>query len=180
MHPRTIELLTYLDEQRAALQTAFLTVPSSLRDQTPGAGRWSAAGVIEHVALVERFLGTRLQREITDARADGLEPEQDTTPVLPTLTSAIARKLDRTNRFEAPATAQPTGQTASVAWAALEQAGAEIREALMTGDGLALGRRFLSNRVLGEKPLYYYFAFVGAHEARHAMQIREIGQQLGV
>lgn len=178
MHPRTVELLTYLDEQREALRAAFLIVPASRRDQTPGAGRWSAAGVIEHVALVEGFLAKRLQREISDARADGLEPEEDTTPLLPTLTSDIARIRDRTTRVEAPSTAQPTGQTAEVAWAALEQAGADIREALKTGDGLALGRRFLSSRALGLRPLYYYFAFVGAHEARHALQIREIGRQL--
>ena len=177
MHPRTVELLTYLDEQRAALRAAFVAVPLSLRDQPPAAGRWSAAGVVEHLALVEGHLSKLLQKAINEARASGLGPEEETEPVLPTL--GLARVLDRSTAFEAPSTAQPTGQAADAAWAALEHAGANVREALMAGDGLALGKRFLLNPVLGERPLYYYFAFVGAHEARHAMQIREIGQQLG-
>lgn len=54
----------------------------------------------------------------------------------------------------------------------------DVREALRAGDGLALGTRFLPHRVFGQMPLYYFFAFVGAHEARHAAQIREISEQL--
>ena len=180
MHPRAIELLTYLDQQRVILRAAFLAVPPPLREQAPAPGRWSAAGVIEHLAIVERQLARRLHEDIAKARGEGLGPKQEAGPVLPTLNTAIERLLDRNTRFEASAAVCPTGQSADAAWAALEEAGNRVRDALKAGDGLALGSRFLPHRVFGQMPLYYYFAFVGAHEARHAIQIREIATEMSV
>ena len=118
--------------------------------------------------------------DIAKARGEGLGPEQEAGPVLPTLNTAINRLLDRNTRFEASAAVCPTGQSADAAWAALEEAGNCVRDALKAGNGLALGSRFLPHRVFGQMSLNYYFAFVGAHEARHAIQIREIAKEMSV
>jgi hypothetical protein len=177
MHPRTIELLTYLDEHRDDLRNAFLAVPPAERDVSPGSNRWSAAGVVEHVALIEGSLAQRLVAEIASGVAEGLQREHDDSPVLPTFMAATARLLDRRIRVEAPSTAQPTGLSADIAWTAFERSNQAVRNALGAGDGLALGTRFLSNRRLGNMPLYYYFVFVGAHEARHAEQLRELARE---
>jgi hypothetical protein len=174
MHTRTIELLTYLDEQRALLRGAFEEVPAASRQRAPAPGRWSAVEVIEHVGLVERLIAQRLAEAIASARADHVGPEQATEPVLPTFTAHLTRLLDRTTTIEAPPAVRPTGLTAEAAWRALEEAGASVREALTAGDGLALGTRTMPQRILGEMPLSYFFAFIGAHEARHAAQLLEI------
>ena len=99
MHPRTIELVAYLDEHRNDLRDAFLAVQSSQRDVPPSPGRWSAAGVIAHVALVEGSLAQRLVAEIASGVAGGPERDHDDSPALPTFASAPARLLDRQTRF---------------------------------------------------------------------------------
>jgi len=54
MHPRTEELLDYLDAQRLVLRAAFDAVPLDARDRPLAAGQWSAAGVVEHLATSTR------------------------------------------------------------------------------------------------------------------------------
>jgi hypothetical protein len=54
MHSRTRELLDYLESQRAVLRDAFEAVPPALRDRPPAPDRWSTAGVVEHLAILEQ------------------------------------------------------------------------------------------------------------------------------
>lgn len=176
MHPRTRELLDYVNQQRKVLRAAFDTVPPSMRDRSPASGRWSTAGVIEHLAIVETRGAGRLSVRIAEVRAEGLGAELSTDPVLPTLN--VTRVIDRTARFTAPDALQPTGLGADAAWASLEQAGGAIRDAFKAGDGLALGTVSIPHPAFGPISLYQYFAFMGAHEARHAAQIHEIAEAL--
>jgi hypothetical protein len=53
MHTRTRELLDYLELQRAVLRGACESVPPALRDRPHAPDRWSAAGVVEHLAILE-------------------------------------------------------------------------------------------------------------------------------
>jgi hypothetical protein len=172
MHPRVRELLDYLDSQRAVLREAFESVPPDLRDRTPAPGRWSAAGVVEHLATLEQRIAAMFAAKIAAARADGLAQETSTDPILPTID--MAPVLDRTTRVETPATGVPSGLPADEAWAALERAGAAVRDALRSGDGLALGALTHPHPLFGPLTLYYWFGFIAAHEARHAAQIREM------
>jgi len=176
MHPRTRELLTYLQEQRTVLREAFDEVPPQLRERALARGRWSAANVIEHLAIVETRIAGRLSNAIADARDAGVAAESTADAVLPSLN--VRRVLDRTTRVNAPDAVQPTGFTADEAWAALESATGKVRDALHAGDGLALGTLTLPHPVFGPQSLYDWFGFIGAHEARHASQIREIVSEL--
>jgi hypothetical protein len=171
MHPRTLELLNYLEDQRAVLKAAFDSVPLDLRAEPPIPGRWSAAGVVEHVAIVEGRVAGLLSSRIAEARAEGLERERHATPILPTI--GLNRVLDRTGRLTAPDVVRPSGVAPDAAWDAVETAGAAIRRALHEGDGLALGSLTAPHPLFGSLSFYEWFAFVGAHEARHAAQIRE-------
>jgi hypothetical protein len=60
---------------------------------------------------------------------------------MPTL--GLDHLLDRSVKFSASNASQPTGLDADAAWAALERAGAGVREALNAGDGLALDKAFM-------------------------------------
>jgi hypothetical protein len=178
LHPRTRELLNYIDEQHRALKTVFESVSPALRDRVPAPGRWSVAGTIEHLAIVENRIAQRLATQITEARAKGLGPELDRSPVIPTL--SIAPLLNRRARFNAPDSVQPTGVTAAAAWESLERADERVREVLVESDNLALGTLTMAHPAFGQQPLYYFFAFIGAHKARHAAQIEEIKEDLSI
>ena len=67
---------------------------------------------------------------------------------------------------------------AETAWTELEQARENLRAAFLSGDGLALEQVIQPHPVLGQINMYQWTMFNGSHEARHALQIREIGERL--
>lgn len=171
MHPRISELLRYLDEQAAALRAAFDAVPPERRAARPAPDRWSPAEVVHHVALIERRVTQRLRALVEQARA--LPPETDASPLLATL--GTARVLDRTRRIAAPEVGEPRDTDAARVWDEFDGARAALRELVRSADGLALGAVSAPHPVLGTLGGYHWIAFAGAHVARHADQIREIG-----
>lgn len=175
MHPRIRELREYLDAQRAGLRDAFEAVPPAMRDRSPGPGRWSAAGIVEHLAIIEQRVAGIIAGKIAAAKAEGLAAETATDPILPTIDTA--KVIDRTTRVAAPPTGQPTGLPADAAWTAFDRASASVRDALAQGDGFAIGTLTHVHPLFGPLSLYYWFGFIGAHEARHAAQIREIAAE---
>jgi hypothetical protein len=89
------------------------------------------------------------------------------------------RVLNRTVRISASETSWPTGtMDAEAAWAALERARQTLCDAVRSADGLALGALVHPHPVLGPINMYQWIAFVGAHEARHAAQVIELGDLL--
>lgn len=177
MHPRTIELQRHIDDCRATLTAAFDAVPGALRERRPGAGRWSVAGVLEHLAIVERQVAALLGRSLRAAIATGgLPPDPDTSPVLPSIDAT--RLLDRERRINAPPTAAPKGVPAAEAWRALEESRRSLRDVLLLGDGLATAVIRAPHPALGELNFHQWFAFLGFHEARHAAQIRATTREL--
>jgi DinB family protein len=172
VHPRIQELLDYAGTQRAVLRRAFDSVPPDLRDQPAEPGRWSTAGIIEHLAIVSRRVAKLMTLRVGEARAAGIAVEARTDPILPTLD--LDRVLDRSMRVEAPPMIHPTGLSADAAWASLEAATVPFREAVMNADGLALANITHPHPLFGPLTMYEWIAFVGGHEARHAAQIVEL------
>jgi len=171
MHPITRELLAYLDEQRSVLKSAFESIPAEMRDRPPAPERWSAANVVEHLSIVETRISRILSDRIEEARS-GLSPETRTDPILPTID--YKRMYDRSTRVKAPEVVIPTGLLDSAsAWAALENAGSMMRSMLLANDGLALSMVTHPHPRFGTLSVYEWVAFLGAHEVRHAEQIRE-------
>jgi uncharacterized damage-inducible protein DinB len=177
MHPRLEEVLSYLDSERAALADAVSLVPAELRDQPPGSDRWSVAQVLQHLAIIEKRIAMSVTKWVGDARAGGLGPETETSSVLNSLDLALI--ADRSKRHDAPEQVRPAGDLdAASAWAALEKTRAALRAGVLPGDGLALSEVIQPHPVLGPINLYQWLLFVGAHEARHTGQVREIAAEL--
>jgi hypothetical protein len=177
MHPRTVELLDFLDAQRTVLRTAVDSVPSALRERRPAEGRWSVAEIIEHLAIVEKRVAARIAASIGEARGLGLGAETSHAPILPTVD--VPAIVNRGRKITAPEAIRPTATlTTDDAWRALEASGAIVRGVLSDADGLAIGMLAMPHPVLGTASLYQWFVFIGAHEARHAAQIAEVGEAL--
>jgi uncharacterized damage-inducible protein DinB len=177
MHARIAEALDYLDKERADLREAVERVPPTQREQSPGPERWSVAQVLQHLALIEKRITKLVSKRIAEARAAGLGPELETSPVLNI--RHAAKIADRSFRVTAPEEIRPPSDVdAASAWAALEQSRAALREAILSGDGLALGEVMHPHPVLGEINLYQWILFLGSHEVRHTAQVREIADEL--
>jgi hypothetical protein len=177
MHPRIVELNEYLGQQRGLLTAAVAQIATSRHRDAPAAGRWSVVNVLEHLAIVERGLAGRIGNWIDEARGGGLARETDVSPILPTIN--LERFVDRSRPVKTSAANEPTG-TVSVeeAMRALSVARASTREVLASGSGYALATVSHDHPTFGPMHLYEWIAFIGGHECRHAMQIREIGVAL--
>ena len=178
MHPRTTEVLDFLAEQYEVLRSAVDTVPVALRDQRPAPDRWSVGEVLDHLARVETGITKRLEESIDAARAAGLGPERDATPVLPTVN--VARILDRARPVTASVSMlPPPDAVAASAWTSLAEGHDAVVAMLVAADGLALSDVVVPHPVLGALNVYQWAVFIAAHEARHASQIAEAGPVLG-
>jgi hypothetical protein len=171
MHPRTHELLEYLDQQRAALQATFNEIRSGPCEVTTVELEWSPAEIVEHLALVNRRIAKMLTMKIAEARRNRVVADGSTEPVLPTIDTK--RMQDRSTRAVAPDEVRPKGLAPDVAWAELERASVLLRAAIAAGDGLDLSAVTHPHPLLGALSLYGWIAFVGAHGARHTQQMRE-------
>ena len=93
MHPALTVVLARLEQSRAALREAIARVPPHQRDQPPASDRWSVAGVLEHLALVDERSTGILGSKIAEARA-ALPPEEGDPALLPSNLEAML--TDRT------------------------------------------------------------------------------------
>ena len=177
MNPRLEEVLNYLDAERSALREAVELVPAELRNQQPGPDRWSVAQVLQHLLIIEKRIGLGMSKWVADAKTGGLGPELETSSVLNSLD--LPRIADRSTRRTAPEEVRPKSEMdAATAWTALEQSRKALRNAVLAGDGLALGEVTQPHPVLGPINLYQWLLFVGSHEVRHTGQVREIADDL--
>lgn len=170
MHPRLTELLAYVDRETMSLREAYESVPLERRSVRADPDRWSAAEIVKHLAIVDQRIAQRLSALIEEARV--FPPESETSSLLPN--PVIARVVDRTSRFRTGPTAEPVDADAERVWDELLLARRALREVVVRGDGLALGRVSAPHPALGAFNGYEWLMFVGAHAARHADQIREM------
>ena len=176
MHPRIQEVLAHLDQSHAELHRIVLNVPSAMRERSPGEGRWSVAGIIEHLALVEDRVGKSIDNTLQAARANGLGRDTETSPVTPTFDQTLIR--DRTQTIVAREGALPTGIDCDSAWALFDKHRSTTRELVIAADGEDLSAVTLQHGRFGLINIYQWLLFLGGHESRHADQVRATAKAL--
>ena len=177
MHERTAEVLSALDRSRDALSSAILRVPSTLRETAPAPGRWSAAQVVQHLAIVETRIVGVMQKIIGSAKASGLAAESSSESVWGELdwTRITDRSVPRAaSEANTPAADSDFTHASVTLW----QQRALIRTLLQEADGLALSTVVSAHPVMGELNMYQWALFVATHESRHAAQVSEIADEL--
>lgn len=177
LHPRIAELLDYVDVQRTNMRAVVTEIPQSKLDRTPPSGGWTILGVLDHVSNVEARIAALIRNMAAEARAAGAPLESETSSILGQID--VDRFLDRTRKLDAPQSTQPRGgMTLPALWTQLEATRADLRGAVGTANGLALGALSFPHRYFGPLDLYAWIALVGAHDARHTDQVREIASCL--
>jgi hypothetical protein len=179
MHARTRELLEFLDSQHALLREAFDAMPEALRRTRPASDQWSAVDVVEHLARVNMRVSHGLGAKLEAARTQGsLVAASASTSILHAM--PIARLVDRTQKFVTGEGARPRGEVdAATAWGDADRTFHAVRDLVVRYDGLALDVVTVPHPAFGDLDGYQTLIFVGAHDARHAAQIREIHTALG-
>src|SRR4030095_1215959 len=172
MPSRSEELITHLDQNRAALRAAVDSIPPAHREARPGPNRWSVAEVLEHLAIVERRLAGRLSDALTAAKTSAAA--RSSHPSAPAIDPDQLRRLgDRSQRFKTSEVSEPKGgMTADQAWAALEQVRADVVNLVRASDPFPLPEPIAPHPRFGPWNFQQWVVFAGGHDARHADQIR--------
>jgi hypothetical protein len=177
MHPRIEELTDRMAASRAELRAAVDAVPRALHNTQPAQGRWSVVNVIEHLVMVETGIAGLFKKRVDEARTSGLGHETETSSVLDQ--PVLAPIGDRTRRIVgSDAVRPPSTLDTETAWQQLTVTREQLRDVVLSADGLALGAITHPHRVFGVLNLYQWLVFLAGHESRHAAQVREIGAQL--
>jgi len=177
MHTRIRELLDHLETHQAALLAAVDRVPPALRDARPGPDRWSVADVIQHVAKVNGLIAQTVADRVAAARAEGVGPDPDTSPLLPMFDDAPI--VDRTTQITAPPVVRPDeALSAAGALDRFRAANAALAASVQAADGVDLSVVMIQHPVFGPRSLYWRIAFAGWHVARHTAQISETSREL--
>ena len=164
-------LLALLQVERDQLLAQFAAIPVEQRARSDGAGGWSAAQIVEHVARVEgnvaRMIAKGAELPLTatsDERQAGL------------LTDTRIRWVrERTTKVEAPERVRPAaGLTPDDALAQLHASRAAVLEAFSAADPAVLDGILFPHPFIGPLTLRAWVELVAHHDARHAEQMSEL------
>lgn len=173
MSSHSHELLTHLEQTRAALRQAVDSVPSAYREQRPAPDRWSVAEVLEHLAITERRIAGRLAEALKAAQANPSATAG--APMFSIDRGQQAQFADRSQRFKTNEASEPKGgMTAEAAWAELEKVRADVVGLVRESDPFSLSEPIAPHPRFGPWTFRQWVAFAGGHAVRHADQIREI------
>jgi hypothetical protein len=168
---RMQQLADYIDGQRGLLREAVDRVPPGLRQRRKDPDRWSAAEIVEHVALVEARITATLDAKLAEAGDLPLEQVGGSVQEM----FDVARVVDRGRRFKTGEASEPKSVvSADSAWTKLDGTRRRLLELMRRCDGLNVSAITHPHPVFGPLNLYQWVAFVGAHDARHAAQIDEM------
>jgi hypothetical protein len=165
------ELLRALAAGRNALCESLAGVDDSLAKRKPASGGWSILECVEHLALAERYLFSRLIRASRSEQP--LENRARETRIM-------ERGVDRSRPGESPEAARPAGRFGNLneALGDFDRARAET---LQFVEGFADDLRFwLTDHPLIPGPVncMEILLTIAVHPARHAKQIAEIRANL--
>ena len=176
MNPRINELIDALDRGRADLDRAVAEMPVANHTRKPSPEAWSAAEVVNHVALTDGRVTALLTKLTGEAKGNGAPPDTDTAPILPRID--VRRVLDRTSKIRNPRGDPAADCTVAGGMAALDTARNNLKSLLRQSDLPDLGGVSAPHPAFGPMTGYEWIAFMAAHTHRHAAQIREIAGQL--
>ena len=173
MHAHLTAVLTNLDEAGRELRTAAAGVPKGAFALKPVPERWSAAELLEHLALAEGGFLKWIEAGILAARERGLGVEAHEFTALPEAIRTVMG--NRINRRNAPERVQPKGgKTEAELWLAIGDVEDALRRVLADADGLALSEVIVEHPSLGPLNIYQWVELIAAHRRRHVAQLQEI------
>jgi hypothetical protein len=164
---RLTEISDFLDAARAGVFAAIEGIGAERLERVPADGGWTAAQVLQHLALAESKTSQYLAARLAKAIAAGLEHEQEESSML-----ASADGYQLGSSLIAPDVVTPAAMVAAAgAMAALRASHDEMRDLLRSADGWALAGVQTRHPLLGPMNMYQSLLFIGYHDRRHTPQI---------
>ena len=163
------------DEVRSRLVARVENLSEAQQEFRPGADAWSAAEIIEHLALIERRLTGLFNAMLK--KIEGAGAEAQPRPMRPFSLDEFAEQARQ--KLDAPEGVRPRGGVRladSLAQLRASRAALNaLRPRVEAVDGASA---IYPHPIFGPLNLYQWFAFIGVHEARHLRQIERLLEQM--
>lgn len=170
LNRRITEIIELLDTNRDALRTTLKDISPAFTTMRSRNDNWSAAEVVEHLAILEDVISRLMSKLVRQARESGAAPATSDESVLSSLD-----KYRITQVFEpitAPANLIPARESRiEDSLAILEQKRANLKETLIASADMDLSGVKGPHPILGELNAYEWAVFTAQHEERHRRQI---------
>lgn len=165
-------ILKLLADSRDALVAAASGVSDEQSRIRPTPDQWSVLDCVEHVAVAENGMFTMLSANLAPCQPSGDRGREEIF---------LRGSADRTRKFNAPERAHPSGRFPSLA-AALSQFQQNRARTIAYVEHCDKDMRAhsISHPVVGPVTGQEFLILLAAHPARHAEQIREVRQILGL
>jgi hypothetical protein len=165
----TLSLIANLKTSRRTLREALAGIVEEDACKSPGPARWSVLECVEHLTIAEEAMLGRLKNG--EALAEPIHlPEREA--------SMAAGVASRTKAVQAPPTAVPTQRFASLAEAIEEFTSARGRTIEFVETAPNLRALQVTHPFFGSISGYELALIMASHSLRHALQIREIREQV--
>jgi hypothetical protein len=162
------QALQYLNETRDGVVQAVKGLSEAQWKFKPAPDRWSAAEVVEHLALIEDFFLDAVRPQLIKSSA--IAPDADAKKVDDLMWSKL---LDRSTKYQAPPDAVPTGR-----WTPQDALKHFVAARQQTSGFLSsttdLRAHIVVHPAFGKLDGYQWVMAVAGHSARHTKQILEV------
>ncbi|WP_026848534.1 DinB family protein [Gemmatimonas phototrophica] len=170
-HPRIEEVLTQLRDAQSDMQALLARVPATHSQTVVREGTWSAAHIVEHLAIVEDGTGRLVSKLIKQAEGT---TETESAPILPTL-ARFHVEDSSVRRIEAPDMVAPrAGLSLDTAVQTQQVARERVIAAYAAASGRALAEVSAPHPILGPLNGYQWGIFIAQHQRRHLVQLRAV------
>lgn len=159
------------DAVRAALLADVRDLTEAQAAFRPAEGRWSIGEILDHLCLSERNISRTLSRIFQQAAGMGLVRDAGAEEVsLPAIDETRYREPAGAPESVMPLPDRPLERLL----AGLEESRDRLREVSARADGRMVGRLTMEHFQLGALDFYQWLLVEGAHEEKHAEQIRRL------
>jgi hypothetical protein len=163
-------LLDYFEETADNLKDNIQGLDEEQMSYKPSEEDWSVAQCVEHIILTEKMLFD-MTKKLLEQPANPERKEE----IVSTNQQLIEGITDRSNKFNAPKTLQPTGKYTNPE-AAIDDFKAQREQILAYLEKVQVEelRNHISDTPAGPADAYQSFLFLAGHTARHTLQIEEV------
>ncbi|MEN1968592.1 DinB family protein [Lentibacillus sp. N15] len=158
------------EEARESLLKEVNGISDDNLNKQPDAASWSIKQILEHLFLMEGVIVKMIENELENGKDVQTKPKP------------IELTVNRDQKVQAPDFAVPSDDFATLEELKLklEASHQGLAQLVTNADEHVLANRAFLHPVFGEMSLNQWIPFIGWHEKRHTLQIKEVKTVLGL
>lgn len=162
---------------RARLKETVSNLTDEQANFLPEGEKWSAANLVEHIAIVENGITRISAKLLTEAQAAGAAAAGGEAKISEDFLQKLSQ--GRTQKFEAPERVHPSGKwTIAESLAKLDENRRKLEELRPLFESVECSDFKFPHPAFGDMSAHEWLALIGGHEFRHIEQIKKVLSQI--